>query len=240
LANLYCYIIGIERIKDKESFKKIARPIFDNFSKLKEKWDQEFKLFSNASFSGNTLDEQEEVEQPTKKPRIELNEKDIEESYTQRIKTIASKFHKKRIQNISFEKDDDTNFHIDFILACANLRAWCYHIEPIDRLNCKLIAGKIIPALATTTALITGLVSLEIYKLALNLPTDKFFNSNVNIGINSISQFELNPVIKKTKVFSNILCTDLVCIPEGFTVWDKINYDNQTITVSEFIKDCYD
>jgi len=53
-----------------------------------------------------------------------------------------------------FEKDDDTNFHIDFIQSLANLRAICYHIEPVTKLQAKLIAGKIIPAIATTTAMV--------------------------------------------------------------------------------------
>ena len=32
-----------------------------------------------------------------------------------------------------FEKDDDTNFHIDFIVATSNLRAENYDIPPADR-----------------------------------------------------------------------------------------------------------
>lgn len=42
-----------------------------------------------------------------------------------------------------------------------NLRATVYSIETADRLKTKKIAGKIVPAIATTTAAVAGLVSLK-------------------------------------------------------------------------------
>lgn len=43
-----------------------------------------------------------------------------------------------------FEKDDDTNFHIDWITSTSNMRAWNYHIAPASRHKCKMIAGIVV------------------------------------------------------------------------------------------------
>lgn len=83
-----------------------------------------------------------------------------------------------------FEKDDDTNFHIDFIHASANLRARNYAIPECDRNKTKMIAGKIIPAIATTTAMITGVVSNEIFKYVQKFDdVTKFKNCFTNLAL---------------------------------------------------------
>jgi hypothetical protein len=56
-----------------------------------------------------------------------------------------------------FEKDDDENFHIDFIHAAGNVRVLNYSLAEMDWITVKLKAGRIVPALATTTAAIAGL-----------------------------------------------------------------------------------
>jgi ubiquitin-activating enzyme E1 len=70
-----------------------------------------------------------------------------------------------RLNPVGFEKDDDGNHYIDFITAASNLRTLNYIITPADKHRTKLIAGRIIPVIATTTALAMGLVGLALYKV---------------------------------------------------------------------------
>uniref|UniRef100_A0A8C0QM61 Ubiquitin-activating enzyme E1 C-terminal domain-containing protein n=1 Tax=Chelonoidis abingdonii TaxID=106734 RepID=A0A8C0QM61_CHEAB len=69
------------------------------------------------------------------------------------------------MEPIHFEKDDDSNGHVDFIMAASNLRAANYGIAPADWHTSKRVAGRIVPAIATTTAAVAGLACLELYKL---------------------------------------------------------------------------
>ena len=89
--------------------------------------------------------------------------------------------------NQEFEKDDDKNGHIDFIYAASNLRAEIFKIEKCDKIKAKLIAGKITPAIASTTAAIVGLVSLQLYTLNQTTNINCLRNSYINLALSSIS-----------------------------------------------------
>lgn len=48
------------------------------------------------------------------------------------------------LQAIAFEKDDDLNDHINYIQAGTNSRAYNYNLEPMDWIQVKLKAGRVL------------------------------------------------------------------------------------------------
>lgn len=64
---------------------------------------------------------------------------------------------------ITFDKDDEDT--LDFVTAAANLRSAVFSIDPKSKFETKQMAGNIIPAIATTNAIIASLCVLEAYKV---------------------------------------------------------------------------
>ncbi|KAI9286873.1 hypothetical protein BC943DRAFT_275368 [Umbelopsis sp. AD052] len=62
-----------------------------------------------------------------------------------------------------FDKDD--NDAMDFVTAASNLRSTVFKIERKSRFDVKSMAGNIIPAIATTNAVIAGIVVMQAYKI---------------------------------------------------------------------------
>eukprot|EP01071_Lankesteria_metandrocarpae_P003287 Lankesteria_metandrocarpae@DN2870_c0_g1_i1.p1 len=128
-----------------------------------------------------------------------------------------------------FEKDDDTNFHVAFMAACANLRARNYKIQECDRHKVKMIAGKIIPAIATTTAMVVGLVSIELLKTLERdtRPIEDFRNAFINLSRHVWVFSEPMPPAKAVDKKYDIIAQGPIRVwpRSGFTTWDKIELD---------------
>ncbi|XP_072319918.1 ubiquitin-like modifier-activating enzyme 6 [Eucyclogobius newberryi] len=126
---------------------------------------------------------------------------------------------------LQFEKDDDGNGHLDFVTSASALRARMYSIEPADRFKTKRIAGKIIPAIATATAAVAGLVALELIKVAGGYGFESFKNCFFNLAIPVVVFTEPAPV-KKALIRNNIY----------FTIWDCWTiFGHQDFTLSDFM-----
>jgi ubiquitin-activating enzyme E1 len=148
-------------------------------------------------------------------------------SWDELVKQLPSEnsieLKKINVSPVEFEKDDDANGHIDFVTACSNLRAENYEIAAADKFKTKLIAGKIIPAIATTTSIVAGLVCLELYKINEGHATLEFYkNAFLNLAL---PFFGFSEPIPPTKSKYN---------DKEFTLWDRFDVHGD-ITLRELI-----
>ncbi len=65
--------------------------------------------------------------------------------------------------HLVWDKDDEEA--MDFVAACANIRAYVFNIPQKTRFDIKSMAGNIIPAIATTNAVIAGGIVMEALKI---------------------------------------------------------------------------
>eukprot|EP01041_Mallomonas_annulata_P006187 gene6187-12532_t len=128
-------------------------------------------------------------------------------------------------QPADFEKDLDLNFHIDFISAAANLRASNYGIPRDSRHKVKMIAGKIIAAIATSTACATALISIELIKLVQKKPKNQFRDSSCSFAVNQFQMSEPKSAIIYTGSGEKRAVPDALTQPELFDEKGNVKMD---------------
>lgn len=109
---------GIEQVRDRIKVKEIVDKI--QIEKFKPKTGVKIKENEDEDDSNEIGDEDENL--------IEELTKLFEQNYQELIKNVD-------LNPIDFEKDDDSNLHMDFITSCSNLRAQNYDISPTDKHN---------------------------------------------------------------------------------------------------------
>ncbi|KAI5087744.1 ubiquitin-like modifier-activating enzyme 6, partial [Silurus meridionalis] len=171
-----------------------------------------------------------ETDEMAKKPdqmKLTVSSEEEREAISHLEEAITSGFRPEgfHMTPMLFEKDDDSNGHIDFVETASALRARMYSIEAADRLQTKRIAGKIIPAIATATATVAGLVALEMIKVTGGYGFESFKNCFFNLAIPVVVLTETARV-RRTQIRDDI----------SFSIWDRWSVvGHENFTLSDFI-----
>ncbi|KAJ8370522.1 hypothetical protein SKAU_G00105500 [Synaphobranchus kaupii] len=164
-ANLYAQIYGVEGTRDRAAMGQALQCVqVPNFT-------------PKSGVKIHTTDKEMENDKGDV-------DNDLLEGLKRRLSSPPQDKDSFRMHPAEFEKDDATNFHMDFIVAASNLRAENYDIPPADWHKSKQIAGRIIPAIATTTAAVAGLMCLELYKVVQgHQNTASFRTAYINMAV---------------------------------------------------------
>ena len=143
--------------------------------------DEEIKNYCNKEFK-------------LKKPSKKLFEKT--ENYKKKLIEIKEKINsylknesldKINKNEIIFEKDSSNIHELNFIFYSSNLRAKNYSIEQEDSTKIKIIAGKIVPALITSTSAIGGILALQLYVICQKKNYRNFRTGMIDLSDNTLA-----------------------------------------------------
>jgi len=163
----------------------------------------------------------------------ELNEISTLKNYL--INYDIEKIDMNKINPEKFEKDVDTNNHVFFINLCSNLRAQNYRIPISDEQQTKMIAGKIVPAIASTTAIVTGFACMQLLTLLnsddLSFVKNCYINPSLNLyAVNNPADV----ILMEDQEYNPLLDGPTIAVPKGWNVWDIIDIKGP-MTCQEFI-----
>ena len=221
--------LSIQIIDDDDEIKKII-------SKIKiEKYIPKPVDKSKKSFNYNKDKISKEERKIKRSKKLEKVNNYIKE-INQYFDTIEKGMNLDLIKIEEFDKDDETKGHVEFLYVFTNLRAENYDIEKCDISKVKMVAGKIVPAIASTTAAVVGIVALQLYIMKTTDDIKNLRNCYFDLARNVIcfENLRMNKFIKDGNDKLEEGKKRYKLIPEKYSIWDYLII-NQTLTIKQFL-----
>lgn len=178
-----------------------------------------------------------------------VNEEDTNKIWE--ISTVIEQFHlatKKLINRlanegtIEFDKDDaDT---LLFVATAANIRSFIFHIPLKSVFDIKQIAGNIIPAIASTNAIIAGLsslVSLRVLRLIESVKNEDLLDINMAFTSKASNMSQNRYLSNPTLAKPNCKCAVCSKVMRGVIYMNKTELNKMTIgNLINLLREKYD
>ncbi|XP_073021827.1 SUMO-activating enzyme subunit 2 [Primulina eburnea] len=166
---IYDHVFGYNievALSNEETWKnrKRPRPIYSKDVLPAELIGQNGNLEKN-SVPGDTLSVSAMASLNLKNPQDLWSLKENSKVFLEAVRLFFAK-REKEIGNMIFDKDDQ--LAVEFVTAAANIRASSFGIQLHSLFEAKGIAGNIVHAVATTNAIIAGLIVIEAVKVLQN------------------------------------------------------------------------
>lgn len=168
----FMHLVKRPSVFDKDSLEKYAIGVFDGLFQFEIAKKIEMNLYKGASKTPLpilfknvlTLEDKQNHDKNVLQSQQIWSLSDAADMF---VKCIVQMYMdeslRKTIGDCAFDKDD--TIAMEFVTAACNLRAHIFHIPLQSYHDCKGIAGNIIPAIATTNAIIAGLQVCEAFKI---------------------------------------------------------------------------
>lgn len=164
---------------------------------------------------------------PNEKVKIAKNDSELKNIKNNNVNILSTRLYLPKIkcEPQEFEKDDDTNHHVYWLSTASNCRALNYSILPVSKYDTKGIAGKIIPAVATTTSTIVGLICMEMLKYISDTKLEDYRSYYLNMADN-------------TNIYSEPMkIKDTIIGDTKINGWTKFSYKKNT-SLKKLIEYC--
>ncbi|KAF7457862.1 SUMO-activating enzyme subunit 2 [Cryptosporidium felis] len=195
----------------------------------------EKKYKNQMTAQKGNLDDSEKITS-TLEENAQLFFNSIKNIFTYRLNEIGT-------PSFSFDKDDKES--MDFVSAASNLRSYNFHIPLKSRWECQSIAGSIIPAIASTNAIVSGVQVIQLLLLIKSKISNLEHSINLGCGNSTRREVDSNKFvwIRSTPMGRFLICPEnlekpnpncLICSQTLLNI-KLSNLDNWTL--AEFVQE---